>query len=116
MHRQKSILNKRKAHILLSRLLLLFFVAGQIVVYAHQHHAKYNTIIVDAYGKTDQHASFQEKCNVCDQMHNAPLSLVQTPLYRIVLISVVYLYYSPQHHYQANALVHADGLSPPDLV
>jgi hypothetical protein len=104
--------NKRKAHIILSWLLLLFFAVGQFVIYAHQHHTKSNTLIVHSHNGVDRQI-VHEKCNLCDQMHHAPINLVQ-PLHYVHLVSpVIRLYIPAAHHYKANALVHADGLSPP---
>lgn len=108
-------MNKHKAHILSSWLLLFLFTVGQIVVYAHQHHSTYKTITVSSHhSDTDQ--SVQEKCSLCDQMHHAPIYHVQTPDYAILLTSVIRIYIPVQHHHKANALVHADGLSPPAKV
>jgi hypothetical protein len=109
-------LNKRKAHSILSWLLLLFFAAGQVVVFAHQHHSKYKTLIVDAHHPADQHQIVQEKCTFCDQMHHAPIYLVDIADFSQLVIPAVRLYIAAQHHYKANSLVHADGLSPPVLV
>lgn len=108
-------MNKRKAHILLSWLLLLFFVVGQFVIYAHQHHAKYNTLSFQKDSQHDQQV-VHEKCNLCDQMHHAAMQVAQPLLYGIILNPVSRIYIPVQHHYKANALVHADGLSPPAKV
>lgn len=108
-------MDKRKAHILLSWLLLLFFAAGQVIVYAHQHHLKYNASIVQKK-HSDQHQTVQEKCSFCDQMHHAPMGLVQPISFGQIIASVKIIFYAPQHRYTGNTLVHADGLSPPVLV
>ena len=106
---------KRKTHIILSWLLLLFFAAGQFIVYAHQHHTKSNTLIVRSHRAADLQIVY-EKCNLCDQMHHAPINLVQVLNYVHLLSPVVRLYIPACHHYKANALIHADGLSPPAFV
>ena len=108
-------MDKRKAHIILSWLLLLFFAAGQVIVYAHQHHTKSNTLIVHSHHAAKQQIVY-EKCNLCDQMHHAAINLVQALNYFHYVSPVVRLYIPACHHYKANALVHADGLSPPALV
>jgi hypothetical protein len=107
--------NKRKAHIILSWLLLLFFAVGQFVIYAHQHHTKANTLIVHTHDNADQQI-VHEKCNLCDQMHHAPIHLVQPLHYFSWVNPIVKLYIPACHHYKANALIHADGLSPPASV
>ncbi|MVN20156.1 hypothetical protein [Mucilaginibacter arboris] len=109
-------MNKRKVHQILSRLLLLFFVVGQIIIYAHQHHSKYHTLIVGSPHSADKHTVVQEKCTFCDQMHHAPINCVQKPDYCTVLTAIARIYISKQYHYKGNSLIHADGLSPPVLV
>ncbi len=108
-------MNKRKAPVILSWLLLLFFAAGQFIIYAHQHHIKSNALIVDSHRAANQQIIY-EKCNLCDQMHHAPINLVQPLCYTYLVTPVVRLYIPVCHHYKANALIHADGLSPPALV
>ncbi|WP_299289930.1 hypothetical protein [uncultured Mucilaginibacter sp.] len=108
-------MNKRKASVILSWLLLLFFAAGQIIIYAHQHHTKSNTLIVHSHDTAGQQIVY-EKCNLCDQMHHAPINLVQPLNYTYLVSPVVRLYIPACHHYKANTLIHADGLSPPALV
>ncbi|MEX8547308.1 MAG: hypothetical protein V5804_06875 [Mucilaginibacter sp.] len=108
-------MNKRIAPVILSWLLLLFFAAGQFIIYAHQHHAKPGTLTVHAHRAADQQVVY-EKCNLCDQMHHAPINLVQPLYYSCLINPVVRLYIPVCHHYKANALIHADGLSPPDFV
>jgi len=113
-HPKAGILNKRKAHLILSWLLLLFFVAGQIIVFAHQHHAKYADFSIQ---KSHSHPQIiHEKCNFCDQMHHAPINLVQLSNYSHLVSPVVRLYIPAHHFYKGNSLIHADGLSPPTLV
>ncbi|MGI4749424.1 MAG: hypothetical protein ACRYFB_02225 [Janthinobacterium lividum] len=108
-------MNKQKAHIILSWLLLLFFAVGQVTVYAHQHHSKYQLFLLKEK-HCDKRQIVQEKCSYCDQMHHAPLGLVQLPYYKLVISRIVCVYYTSQHHYKRNSLIHADGLSPPVLV
>lgn len=114
-HPKAGILNKRKAHLILSWLLLLFFVAGQIIVFAHQHHTKSNTLIVHSHNAAKQQVVY-EKCNLCDQMYHAPINLVQLLNYSHLVSPVVRLYIPAHHFYKGNSLIHADGLSPPALV
>ncbi|RYY24538.1 MAG: hypothetical protein EOP41_05780 [Sphingobacteriaceae bacterium] len=107
-------MNKRKAPVILSWLLLLFFAVGQIMVFAHQHHAKYS--LVSVHHNHFQHPQIiHEKCNFCDQMHHTVIDIVDIPNYGIVLTPVFQLYTYAKQHYLGNALVHADGLSPPVL-
>lgn len=111
-----GILNKRKTHSILSWLLLLFFAAGQFVVYAHQHNSKYAANVYSTRHHTaDPHQMVQEKCSFCDQMHHAPFDFVQGAAYHTILIPVTRIFVPGQHHYKANSLVHSDGLSPPAL-
>ncbi|MGI4727732.1 MAG: hypothetical protein ACRYFL_12845 [Janthinobacterium lividum] len=108
-------MNKRKAPLILSWLLLLFFAAGQITVFAHQHHTKFSVLSV--HQSHSQHPQIiYEKCNFCDQMHHTVLGIVDIPNYCSILTPVFQLYTYARQHYLGNSLVHADGLSPPVLV
>lgn len=108
-------MNNRKASKILSWLLLLFFVVGQIIIYAHQHHSKYNALIFHARHSSDKQI-VQEKCFFCDQMHHAQIDCVQPLNYCSILNPVTWIYLNKLHHYVGSPLVHADGLSPPALV
>ncbi|RYE35933.1 MAG: hypothetical protein EOP42_05180 [Sphingobacteriaceae bacterium] len=108
-------MNKRKAPVILSWLLLLFFAAGQIIVFAHQHHAKYSVLSVHK-NYTPHQQIIHEKCNFCDQMQHTAINCVSLPDYSTILTPVFQLYTYARQHYLGNALVHADGLSPPVLV
>ncbi|WP_419802312.1 hypothetical protein [Mucilaginibacter sp.] len=108
-------MNKRKAPIILARLLLLFFAVGQIIVFAHQHHTKYSILSV-RHNHSQHPQVVHESCSLCDQMHHAAISYVGTPDYSTVLTPVFRLYTYARQHYLGNALVHADGLSPPAKV
>jgi hypothetical protein len=108
----KNILNKQKAHHILSWLLLLFFVVGQTITFAHQHYSKYNASIFHDNTATKRQI-VQEKCTFCDQMHHAPIYLVQPLHFAQLVVAAKSVYYPSQHRYQAKSLVHADGLSPP---
>ncbi|MGI4020689.1 MAG: hypothetical protein ACRYFA_04225 [Janthinobacterium lividum] len=108
-------MTERKAHLILSWLLLLFFVVGQVIVFAHQHHTKYNALSVHQ-SRSSHPQIIHEKCSFCDQMHHAPISCVNIPDYVTILIPAFQLYTYSRQYYPGNSLVHADGLSPPVLV
>jgi len=59
---------KSKQRIFLSRLLLIVFAAGQIIVYSHQHNTNAAFITKAAHQSSRQHIS--EKCQLCDAMHH----------------------------------------------
>jgi len=110
-------LNKSKSHIFLSWLLLLFFVAGQGIVYAHQHDSKFNaTSVGKSTHDLSKHENVHEKCTLCDQMHHTPIDVVQPFNFAQILATVEISFCAAQHHYKGKTLVHADGLSPPNIV
>lgn len=64
-------LKTRKHYIFHTWLLLICFVAGQYMVYAHQHHRiKAYTVHV---AKNSSHQAVTEKCSLCDVMHHSAM-------------------------------------------
>jgi hypothetical protein len=60
---------KSKQRIFLSRLLLIVFAAGQIIVYSHQHNTNVASIANKAtHQSSRQHVS--DRCQLCDAMHH----------------------------------------------
>ena len=60
----------RKIHIALSRLLLICFIAGQFMVYGHQHAVYLTPVKAQLVTKNLHGEKVTEKCTLCDVMHH----------------------------------------------
>jgi len=72
-------LKTRKYHIICSWVLLTCFIAGQYMIYAHQHHlikgsSKTTSICTKLPGQT-----VAEKCYLCDVMHHNVMTITVQP-------------------------------------
>jgi hypothetical protein len=63
-------LKGRKYHIICSWILLICFVAGQYMVYAHQHNVVNGTGRFYIVSKNIPRQTLKEKCALCDVMHH----------------------------------------------
>jgi hypothetical protein len=99
-----------KLHIIFSWILLLCFVAGQYMVYAHQHHAKIHAVVVN---KKPFPPTVKERCDLCDAMHhNVMLPGVQPQL--PVIYSMSYFHFvASEQGFVPIGLVLASGRAPP---
>jgi hypothetical protein len=102
-------LKRSKVHIFCAWLLLLFFVAGQSAVFAHQHHVNHPT------GKAGRLVSTQtvtEKCQLCDAMH-VSMALPDVH-YHPALVYIPYQYPVTEiYGYLTISLILASGRAPP---
>jgi hypothetical protein len=65
---------KSKQRIFLSWLLLIFFAAGQVIVYSHQHHTSGSAATKASHRSS--HQTVSEKCQLCDAMHFNHMALM----------------------------------------
>jgi len=113
LKKHQLILKKNKANIFYSWMLLVCFIAGQYVIYTHQHKivARTGTTAKIETNSTSR-TIVQEKCFVCDAMHH------------IAAVISHYSYFSPnivtKHFYKAYnydfisiALILSAGRAPP---
>jgi hypothetical protein len=106
-------LKKNKANIFYSWLLLTCFIAGQGMVYAHQH-----KIITGNSGKayhypTDQQrTTIQEKCSLCDAMHHTN-AVIKQHIYVSPNIVTNHFYTVYNYDFISIALILSSGRAPP---
>jgi len=103
-------LKRRHKHIILSWILLLCFVTGQYVVYAHQHKTK--TISVSGSKNQKQKHQVKEKCDLCDAMHHTYMDMA-VKVYLPAPTAVSYFYYNSNDYVTSIGLVLSKGRSPP---
>jgi hypothetical protein len=107
-------LKKQKLHIRFAWVLLLCFIAGQTMVYSHQHHARVGLSTGHVTKSPQAGQTLSEKCNLCDMMHHTHMAIFNdTPISPVV--TVLYKHYNRQHDYVGIALILSAGRSPPTV-
>ena len=107
-------MKKNKLNIIYSWLLLVCFVAGQYMVYSHQHQ------LVKGISKTasltnnnqQQQTTVKEKCDMCDAMHHT-FAVIDTPLYTTPQQAVMHVFKPGNYDFVSISLVLAAGRAPP---
>ena len=101
-----------KYHIICARLLLICFIAGQCMVYAHQHNV-IKTLPAEGYSaKTIPHQTVAEKCYLCDVMHHNNMD-VATQVYVCPVITSIYTYKTAHYGFTSIQLILSSGRAPP---
>jgi hypothetical protein len=104
------VLKRGKQRIFVSRLLLIVFAVGQVVVYSHQHHTTAQLITKAAQQSSRQHLT--DRCQLCDAMHHN----------QMVLSSLVYAQATPAdfqvftpgcYDFVSLSLILSPGRAPP---
>jgi hypothetical protein len=102
-------LKKSAYHIFCSRLLLVLFVAGQLLLYSHQH--KVNDIVSHLKHRSAQQ-TVTEKCQLCDAMHHN--TMVVDAHYYVAPIVVSYRSYKAvTYTFVSLSLILSTGRAPP---
>lgn len=106
-------MKNNKRHIIHSWILLLCFIAGQYMVYAHQHKLIQGLKQTYAVNKHPAaHHTISEKCKLCDAMHH--YSTVNSTHTAPVLLPVEDIaYLSPVYTFISFSLILAGGRAPP---
>ncbi len=106
-------MKKNKLNIIYSWLLLLCFVAGQYMVYSHQHHAtKGISKTISLNGNNTSQQVLKEKCDLCDAMHHT-FAVIDTPLYATPQLVVTHIFKACDYDFVSMSLVLAAGRAPP---
>ncbi|RFZ82836.1 hypothetical protein DYU05_11775 [Mucilaginibacter terrenus] len=100
-------------HIVFAWALLLSFVTGQYMVYAHQHNLVKNVHASCTSVKHAWHQSVQEKCQLCDSMHHVAMDVNHDIAYQVTLTSQQRLFVSPLYSFTSISLILASGRAPP---
>lgn len=109
-----NILKKKRYTLIAAWLLLLCFIAGQVVVYSHQHHIL-KGIHNHADANTKGLTQVSEKCQICDSMHHADMELHQSYV-AFDLQATLFTHPSATFNFKSFGLILADGLSPPAFI
>jgi hypothetical protein len=105
-------LKRRKYHIIFSRILLICFVAGQYMVYAHQHKVVKSIGHSSFIPKNIRQQTVSEKCYLCDVMHhNAMVTNVQVYLNPVTVAGHVFK--NITYRFTSVRLIPSCGRAPP---
>ena len=106
-------LKKNIYHIIYAWVLLLFFAAGQYMVYAHTHNTGIGSTKSAYQNPNNQHKqTVTETCRLCDAMHHNAMA-VDTPVFFAPVVTASYFYKAVNHHFISIALILSAGRSPP---
>ena len=107
-------MKKSTYHIIYSWALLLCFVTGQYMVYAHQHNQVKNVHASAGHDcKNSSHTIVKEKCEICDSMHHNAMELSAGAEFHAPLFITKHIFKSSQYDFTSIALILAAGRAPP---
>jgi len=105
-------LKRRKYHIIFSRILLICFVAGQYMVYAHQHNIVKNTVKSSCFPKNIPQQTVSEKCYLCDVMHHNAM-VTNTQVYLNPVAVAGHVFKNVAYSFTSIQLILSGGRAPP---
>ncbi|WP_184543650.1 hypothetical protein [Mucilaginibacter sp. FT3.2] len=105
-------MKKNKLNIIYSWLLLVCFVAGQYMVYSHQHQLVKGISKTASATGTHPQQTLKEKCDMCDAMHHT-FAVIDTPLYATPQLAVMHFFKPCNYDFVSISLVLAAGRAPP---
>ncbi|RYU89237.1 hypothetical protein EWM62_12930 [Mucilaginibacter terrigena] len=106
-------MKKSKYHIFCAWALLFCFVAGQYMVYAHQHpiiKAAHEANCHDCHNTAKQ--TLAEKCQLCDAMHHNSMELASHTNYSL-LSATDHVFVTFEYNFKSIALILSQGRAPP---
>jgi hypothetical protein len=101
-------LRKTKRIIVYSWLLLFFFIAGQSMVFAHQHYKQETNLSLNKF----HIPVLKENCAVCDVMHHNHMFISQQ-VYFTPAVVVMFNYQDKKSEVTYIQLILASGRAPP---
>ena len=107
---QPADLKKNRSYIIGAWLLLVFFAAGQAMLFAHQH--KVSKSQFAQHNHPNQH-TVTEKCSLCDAMHfNTMVANEHAPVLHF-LVATHYDYTAVTRSFISLSLILSPGRAPP---
>ncbi|WP_295674950.1 hypothetical protein [uncultured Mucilaginibacter sp.] len=105
-------MKRDKYHMLRTWILLVCFIAGQLMVFVHQHPDSAGAARIYTHSKTADHQIVKEKCYMCDVMHHNAMMAT----YQVFLKPVPFIAHSfnvCEYKISALKLISAGGRAPP---
>jgi hypothetical protein len=103
-----------KYHIACSWVLLICFVAGQYMVYAHQHHTATGRSNHSSFSRNLKQQTVKEKCYLCDVMNHNTMA-VNTPAFVSPSIASPHFFKRVAYCFISVRLILSGGRAPPLL-
>ena len=105
-------LKVNKYHIIRSWILLICFITGQYMVYAHQHKLIQGAEQTHSVKQQQPKQTLTEKCQLCDAMHHNSMVNHSVSYFTPVVITD-HFYKKGQYNFVSIALILSAGRSPP---
>jgi hypothetical protein len=105
-------LKTSKYHIIHSWILLICFVAGQYMVYAHQHNYAIGTSKTYGISKNISQQTVTEKCYLCDAMHHNFMVTANHIYFNQVTVAG-HVFKSIEYSFTSIQLILSSGRAPP---
>ncbi|HEY8930275.1 MAG TPA: DUF2946 family protein [Mucilaginibacter sp.] len=105
-------MKKNKFHIVNAWILLICFVAGQYMVYVHQHKMVKLSSQISLTHQQQAKQVLTEKCQLCDAMHHSGMTIPTQAVFAPVAASD-YFYKFPVYTFTSISLILAGGRAPP---
>lgn len=105
---------KNRLHIVFAWLLLVCFVAGQYMVYSHQHTLIKGITKHSHLAQGEQ--TVKEKCLLCDAMHHTDALVVSNNTFLIPLATSDHVFKAGDYDFVSIALILSAGRAPPVAV
>ncbi|MBB5397148.1 hypothetical protein [Mucilaginibacter sp. AK015] len=106
-------MKKSKYHIFCAWALMFCFIAGQYMVFAHQHpilKAAHEASCHDCHNTAKQ--SITEKCQLCDAMHHNSMALISHTSHTS-FSGMDYAFVTFEYDFKSIALILSPGRAPP---
>jgi hypothetical protein len=107
-------LKKHKYHIICAWVLLLCFVAGQYMVYAHQHNSIKGAAQTNHTAQNSSLQTLKEKCAMCDVMHHNAM-VINTHMYFSTAVVTGHVFKCFDYNFTSIQLILAGGRAPPSF-
>lgn len=105
-------MKKNKNHIRLAWVVLICFIAGQTMVYSHQHLSKLKASVASLVKVPQPVQTVTDTCSICDMMHHTQMAIFSSVAIN-PLVTICETLYINQHDYKGIALILSAGRSPP---
>ena len=107
-------LKKNKFNIFCAWTLLICFVAGQYMVYVHQHNIVQKSVSIYNVAKNQSKpaAIIQEKCYMCDAMHNNAMTISHFVCFDPIVVTA-HIFKVGDYDFVSIALILSAGRAPP---
>jgi hypothetical protein len=105
-------LKTRKYRIICSWILLICFVAGQFMVYTHQHNIPQSAGKSIDISKNFSQQTVKEKCYLCDVMHHNTMDIASRVHFGTT-VSAGYVFNDFKYHFTSIQIILSSGRAPP---